>query len=343
MNQQKQKGRFGKVYWFAGGILVLFAGLVGAWYYAAGLLESQLADISDAVRNGGGSFRCEESSVRGFPFRIGLFCNNVLYNDPSQEMRVSTGALRSAAQLYRPGHVVAEVDSPAGIRLPMLAPLRLDWKSLRTSTNLSTSGLNRVSLEVASLDVSADDAGFLSLLGRIGKLEAHARQAPARGDDDLQFALSADDWQIGDPKMTPVVPVDLNFAVIVEDLLPVFLNGGDPLPIIRQRGGSAIIEEMVFETADGGRIAVSGPLSVTPQGSLSGLLQIDLENPKDLTRFVEQVFPPAADRMRDMQVYFEALGSGAGGKTQIKGLTLSIRDGDVFAGFFKVAEIPRLF
>jgi hypothetical protein len=340
---KKQRKGYGKAALLVTGIAVLIAGLSGAWYYAANLLDGRLTQFSSQMKAGGAAFDCDGQTVRGYPFRIGLFCDRLFYSDPSQDVEMSAGELRSAAQLYRPGHVVAELDSPARIRLPMLAPLMLEWDNLRTSTNLTTSGLERVSVEVASLDVNADDGGFLSPLGRIDELQAHAREAPEGDGRDLQLAFTADNWKIGDPAMTEIAPVDMSASLTIEDLLPALLNGSDIVPILKRQGGKAEIESFVFETADGGRLALSGPISVSRRGRLSGLLRIDLDNPDRLTRFIEQVFPPAAENMRELQVYFEALGDASNGEASVRGLTISIRDGDVFAGFFKVAEAPRLF
>ena len=58
---------------------------------------------------------CVNLTARGFPFRIGLFCDRVAFEQPSAAMTLSAGAFRSAGQIYDPMRLVAELDGPAKI------------------------------------------------------------------------------------------------------------------------------------------------------------------------------------------------------------------------------------
>ncbi|MGO7902907.1 DUF2125 domain-containing protein, partial [Rhizobium ruizarguesonis] len=62
------------------------------------------------------SGECSDIEFRGYPFRIGLFCSKIYVDDNVNGVSATFGALRSAAQVYSPGNIVWERDSPAEIR-----------------------------------------------------------------------------------------------------------------------------------------------------------------------------------------------------------------------------------
>ena len=93
--------------WLAAAIVVVVAAYTGAWFYAAGMIETR---IGEAMQASGGDAvpRCERPSARGYPFRIGVFCDAVAFEDARGEISVRAGAFRSAAQVYDPFHSRAQ-------------------------------------------------------------------------------------------------------------------------------------------------------------------------------------------------------------------------------------------
>lgn len=336
---KRSKGKIGLI---LAVIAVLVIGLSAAWYWAAGKLDASLSGVAANLEKDGKVLKCAEQTVAGYPFRIGVFCKNVVFTDPVSGVSVAGGALRSAAQLYRPGHVVAELDSPYDVTLPGLAPLTIDWSNLKTSTNVSSSGLQRVSLVVDGLGVSANDFGDRDLLARMNELQLHARpgEADARS---LDVALSADEWLVDDNGAGIVEPIALNFAGNLEEGFAALQAGADLIEQFRQQGGAGRLDDFTVTTRSGGRLSVSGPLSVDRKGRLSGQLTINAEDPEKIVAYVASVFPPAAAALGNTTQYLEAFARREGGKAIIRDFKLTIDKGKVIAGFFEVGKLPRLF
>ncbi len=323
-------------------IVVLIAGLSGGWYWAAGKLGETVRNFSQTLSKEGKTLECDDQDVVGYPFRIGLRCKNLSFSDPDSGISVNGGALRSAAQLYRPGHVVAEFDAPYDINLPGLAPLTLDWSNLRTSSRLNMQGMQRVSLQVSNLDISANDFGQRDLLANLSDLQMHARA----GENDprsLDVALSAQDWKIDDNGSGQIEPVRFNFVGNLEGGHAALVSGADLFSLLRSRGGNGTVSDLTLATQSGGRVSVSGPVEIDTQGRLSGKITINLDEPAKLISYVTSVFPPAEPTLGGIGKYLEALAKKEDGKAIVRDLTLSIDKGRVFAGFLEIGQIPPLF
>ncbi len=102
-----------KIWALAVGILLVIALYTAGWFYAASTLkEKTLALLGDQQRHGVSAL-CQDAEYRGYPFRIGLFCSKVSIDDKTNGVSATFGALRSAAQIYQPNHIVWELDGPA--------------------------------------------------------------------------------------------------------------------------------------------------------------------------------------------------------------------------------------
>src|SRR5690606_15077413 len=97
---------------------------------------------------------------------------------------ISTGAFRSAAQIYAPLRAVAEADAPARLVIPGLVPLDLNWKGMRASARLAWPLPERVSVEATEVRAVADVASPAGPLAFVAtSLQFHMR--PAEPDIDL--------------------------------------------------------------------------------------------------------------------------------------------------------------
>lgn len=332
----------GKIGFLIGLVALLVFGLSAAWYWAAGQLDDTVTGFARTLESDGKVLRCSEQDVAGYPFRIGLFCTNVIYTDPVSGISVAGGPLRSAAQLYRPGHVVAELDAPYDVTLPGLAPLTLDWTAFRSSSRVTTGGPQRLSVVVDELGVSANDFGQRDLLAKMKELQLHTRPG---GDDprSLDIALSAQSWLVDDNGAGLIESVDLSFSANVEEAFAALQSGRDLLDLLRSNGGRAMLDDFTLATQDGGRVNISGPLEVGRNGRVSGQLTINMDDPARLVAYVSTVFPPIRQSLDNTAQYLQAFATQDGGRAKIRDFKLTIREGKVIAGFFEIGEIPRLF
>lgn len=327
-------------------VLLLALGLSGGWYWVAGKLGATINAVKQSLHDDGKQLSCTGQEIRGFPFRIGVFCDDFFYADPLNAVTVKGGELRSAAQIYNPAHLVTEIDAPLALEIPGLAPLQLDWRDLRSSSRLSPGGIERLSLVTKGLEVSANDGGRLAPLGKIGELALHARIAPegeaGRSSTNADIALAAEEWRVASGDGATIEAIDIRLDATINDALQA-LDRGDLLRHLREQGGSGDLKGFSIETASGGRLALAGPFEIDRQGRLSARITLDLENPETLIAYAGKVFPPAVDFLADTRDYLAAFADQSGGELRLEDFHLSIEKGRVKAGIFTIGEVPPLF
>ncbi len=78
-------------------IVVAVALYTGGWFYAASQLKERITQELAATQQGMHAASCTDMSVRGFPFRIGIFCGSVGLDDRPAGLSASFGAIRLMA------------------------------------------------------------------------------------------------------------------------------------------------------------------------------------------------------------------------------------------------------
>src|SRR5690606_6344068 len=127
-----------RIFWLTS--LVVAAGIIytAVWYYSAQMLEKRVQTTLERLNGDGMRAHCEEPDIHGYPFRLGVRCRTVFYEDGKEGVSFLAGAVETAANIYDPTHVVMKLDSPATVFLPFLAPLHLRWGGLSASTKLAS-------------------------------------------------------------------------------------------------------------------------------------------------------------------------------------------------------------
>src|SRR5690606_41417388 len=112
-----------RILWLS--MLVITAGAVytGIWYYCAQLLEERVETTLTRLNGNGVRAHCEEPEIHGYPFRLGVRCRSVFYEDVKEGVSFRAEATETAANIYAPKHVVMNVKSPAPALPPLLAPI----------------------------------------------------------------------------------------------------------------------------------------------------------------------------------------------------------------------------
>jgi len=303
--------------------LVLIAAWSAAWFYAAGQLEATLRETRDRVRDTGGELLCADEEVRGYPFRIGVFCSRVAYENPSSGLGLRTGELRSAAQLYRPGRLVGELESPLALTGPA-GTLEADWNSMRGSTSLGLNGPERFSL--AGNDVIAKGPeGTVQM----SNFQFHGLKI---NDDDARYAVVMLDTDL--PGVENIPSFDLRSEMLLDNAWQRLLAEPDVLQLARANGLTGRLNRFAFAAQGGGRLRLSGPFTITSSGILSGNFQIEVEKIEALASAFETRF----SFLRD---YMPALAAmGRLGNTRA---TLNVRNGQASLGIIPLGPIPPLF
>lgn len=319
-----------RFFWLAVTIVAAVALYTGAWFYAADRIEQQVrASLAEFSRGGGNRAVCEEPTVRGYPFRIGLFCNATYLERASAGLSMSTGSLRSAAQIYAPRRLVAEADSPARLLLPGLVPLDLTWQSLRASTRLARPLPERISIEGTGLTAIADMPNVDGPLAfTADRAELHVRPA----DQDLDVAIRFNGFQPGPLLLSAGRLPPLNgFADLsVEDGVEMLRDRRGAV-----RGVSVEIRRIEISSADGAQVTASGTASIGEDGLVDAELTLGTADAAALASVVSTAFPENGPALASAIRALAALGPSPE-------LPLVIEKGRARMGFIELGVIPPL-
>lgn len=309
--------------WFAFAVVAAIGLYTAGWFYAANRLESELAGAIAKARARGAETDCTHAQARGYPFRLGLFCDGVAYSDRQAGISLTGMGLRSAAQIYQPRRIVGELDT---LRLDLHdgEGIRIELADIRYSTRLASP-----LPELLSVSGEAIKAAALSgePLATARGAEAHMR--PRGADLDLagRFVGLTMVEGAGAPAGVPPLDGDIDLTVLDGVARAIGHTGG-------LRGLSTEIRNLTINGGDSG-VTISGPFAVDAAGLVDANLTLSIRNPKALVAILSVALP----EMRPQLAQAEALIGALGDNPQ---LPLAIAKGRVRMGFFTIGRIPPL-
>lgn len=306
-------------------MLVVAAGLIytGIWYYCAQLLEERVQITLTRLNGDGVRAHCEEPAIHGYPFRLGVRCRSVFYEDVKEGVSFRAEATETAANIYEPQHVVMQVQSPATVLLPFLPPIDMRWERLSASTQLASPFPLRVSAAGSNIELIPDTGPDIPF-ARMTAGELHARQV----EQDIEIASTFHDLRISDAAAANLPTLEGRALVVVNDGLTMLADRN-----ISLHGHKGAIEEFIIgvvgQTAS---ISLSGPVEFDNEGFVTAQLRIKVEDPVGTAKVLAEVFPASAGHIRSATGMLTALGN-----TPVE---LRITRGDVFLGFIPLGKIP---
>jgi hypothetical protein len=309
-----RRRRFG---WLTAFIVLLFGGYSAGWFYVADMIESRAGQAIKSFSGNGREAECTKLSAEGFPFRIGLWCDSVRYEDA--RFALTAESFRSAAQVYDPFHVVAELDSPATFDLPAIGPVKAAWDNLRASVRADYDFPERASFELTGLNAEPGrNQGSLTLTSG----QAHMQ----RSGDNLDLALSFSGARAAgeNAAIANLPPLDGELILTLNNGVKIALHGGGS-----PRGWSGTIRTLSLSTGQDTGLSVSGPIAIDEQGLVNANLMIGIRNPAAISGILQAIFPKAGN--------LSAL--AALGNTQ---LPLNIVSGQASLSFIPLGAVPRL-
>ncbi len=327
-SHQKTSGPAKRIMMLAAAIVAAIALYAIGWHFVTGKITARADRAISSANAGGQRASCENLEARGFPFRIGIFCDSVLYENRNAGVFVTAGALRSASQVYRPALVRGEIDPPAHLEIPGLVPLDLTWQWLGASMRMSRPLPERLSLSATKLQANISE-GYSFESGALftaEKSELHMRPDGSNLDVAATFGGLVFSGSPGG------MPFDGEIDIRIDDGIN-RLAGANMDP----RGLSADIRKLALAAAAGGAISMTGPLAVGTDGLVDGEIEIDITDAGKLADALAEVAPAHAPQIRSL--LGAANDNGDGNKAK---LTLRLVKGKVFAGLFPLAQIPPL-
>ncbi len=315
------------------GIFIVAACVIytAAWYFATNKVQNWLQDAMQSGRGSGYQIECPGLELKGFPFRVGLFCDSMTMQGHAYGAGLSTGAIRSAAQVYDPGHAVFEIDGPALLQPSVGLFGEFDWSLFHGSVIANLDGVDRMSIETndATAALSSSFTNHRADV-EVGQGALHVRQFSG----DLDVVASASNAKVDTTLLRHQLPrfsatVDLTLAK-----LGGLLNGK------RFAGGpvEGQMRRLALDFASQGSLAITGPFTISQDGYLSGEFDVQVEDFDALAAVLSASFPQSESTiMASRQLVADLSPDGKRGRVRV-----TVSSGTILLGVIPVGFIPPI-
>lgn len=333
MAASSRSGSSKKFLLLGGGILLVIGLYTGGWFYAASSLRNTVLKAISPGSEASVSGECTDIAFRGYPFRIGLFCSKVNVDDKRNGISAAFGPLRSAAQVYAPGHIVFELDSPAEIRTAHGLAISAEWANLQSSLVTRFKGIERTSTVIEGLKATA----VSSVTGQTIDLDAARTEIHLRQNgNDLDAAITLQDSQttVKDwPQLLPKLTTSIDVTLVNKAGM---IDGSDETGLY---GAGGELRNAVADMGDGKLMTVTGPFSFDEQGYLSGKFKLEIEKLGSWSDSIKQSFPQMASTIDTAS---KLLGALAGGRDRASVDLVVDRGRATISGFIPLGKIPPI-
>lgn len=320
-----------RIVWLGVAVVVACLLYTAGWFVFAGQIEQRLPALFALTERQGVRTDCANASVQGYPFRIGIFCDRTTIDFARDNIALKAGALRSAAQVYNPRHIVSELDGPASLTGDRGLSARADWQLLQASTVFAGDGVDRASLEGkgATLVLDSDDLP-ITISGDSRRFAAHVR----RNEGDLDAAVEVDDFS--SPLTLDTKHISLQATVVGG---AAFLKEGARPDL---RGRTVRLHDLSSEFAAGGTVSLSGDVAFGVDGLATGDLKIRLGDYQAVAARIGEVQPELAEQFNRFAPILVALDTEPDDGADTVTLPLTIRNGNASIGILPLGKIPPL-
>lgn len=322
----------------------LFAIWFGGWYAAANWADGKLEQIIADVGGRGINIGCSNREIKGFPFRIGVHCDDVEVAHQRDIFKVSTGALRTAAQLYAPGELIAELDGPL-VTFPGGVKTTANWSAMRLFLNANFSGgFKRSSLTFKEIKLTAKNLVLASQKGAF-----HARPTPEdlsngiKIETDLDLAGNLDGFSGVFKETLRVAGASLNYDISVAKGYETLIVKKRPIRSMLKQGGSVEVRSIVLTVPGEGKIAASGPIQLHSDGTLSGIVTIGVSNARKVALWFAQIDQDLAKAVEGVGQAVSGIGQSEQiGSEKIRAVKIRIDHGNARLGFLPIGKIKPI-
>jgi hypothetical protein len=315
------------------GIIVFVAIYSAGWFYAAQRLQDTVIRALAPGGKASVSGECSDIAFKGYPFRIGLFCSKVDVKDAQNNVSASFGALRSAAQIYAPGHIVWELDSPAQIQTAHGLNVSAQWDNLQSSLVTKLRGIDRTALVIEGLKATAVSSVTAQTINfDAATTEVHLRQNGADLDGAITLTDASTvikDWPQLLPRLNAIADITLAGKAGM-------IDGSDRSGLY---GTSGELRRVMLDIGEGRTMRVSGPFSFDDQGYLSGQFKLEIEKLGDWADNAKQTFPQLQSTIDTAR---KLLGALAGGRDRASVDLVVERGRATVSGFIPLGKIPPI-
>ena len=323
---------------------LLFVFWFGGWFVFANFADRKVAESLVRIEDRGINVVCDNRTMRGFPFRIGVHCDRVNVASKRDTFRIEAGAVRTAAQLYAPGEFVAEIDGPLR-SWPGGVETTATWKQMRLFADAHlTGGFDLISLNFAEIEVLSQQ-----IEAAVGTGALHLRPSPENPDTgraSFQAMDIAGDFTGVSSVLQnglQVPPADLGFDFTLEDGYRDIVLARRPLRQIVADGGNLVIRSAVLAVPNGGLLGFSGPVELHDDGTISGKIRIGIAEPKAVLAWAGVVDSKLTQLATGVGQAVAGMGKETNfGPQKMRSISVKIERGSVRLGFIEIARIAPL-
>ncbi len=315
--------------WLAAAIFGAIALYSAGWFYVAGLIDGEASEAIASANGDGVRLNCENSQIKGYPFRLGLNCDSVAFEHAVEGLAFSAGAFRSAAQVYNPRFLVSELDGKARLEVPGLLPLTFDWDVLRSSVRLAEPIPSRVSVEARRFRAAAvSDSRNAMRLFAAEDMQVHMRPNNETLDLAASFRGFAVDKSLLQGRILP--PLEGGIDLALDDGVGWVMSGNRSL-----RSQAGTLRQLFLSPNKDSAIAATGTFQIDAAGFIDADLAITVRGADALAEVAVTAFPESANEIASFTASLQALGEDAE-------LPLRVVKGKVTYGFVELGSIPPL-
>jgi len=252
---------------------------VGAWFTAASVIKSKAGQFMQASLATPYEVQCESFAVGGFPLRFDATCDNlVIYGN---DITLSLPEIKLTVLVYRPTLALFSATGPAQITDAFSGSRRqIRWDNLRVSVRTNGWALAGLFVEADNLELIDNIVGE-KLIARVGRFKARLLDDAKNYNKpgalaQLAAFMRADKVTLGEFDLA-----DANLRLTASiDAIPDDFRRWSPATIAGNWfSGKTGIDLLTFSGNDArSEFELSGRLSATEQGRLSGNFGLDTQN-----------------------------------------------------------------
>ncbi|WP_297322799.1 DUF2125 domain-containing protein [uncultured Bartonella sp.] len=329
--------RYFKIVAFAIVLIVVVYTLV--WYFLACKVEEKVAEQMTVYNQNGFVALCENMRKTGYPLRIGVACDTFNLQQLMKGFAFSGEKITAGAPVYAPHWLELSFKAPISLELPGFVPLSAKWHDLVVDTDISTQIPDAISLRAENIEVAAKaDAGALhdKTTAKFLRFDAHGLNS------NLVARLTFDELNIPmaiPRENTPVPQMSGDIRWSLENAASIFTAENDGDWVTRLRGHKAVLQPSTVHFANGGTVTVSGPFSFNDEGYLNAKLEIAVGEQNKLLQTARNAFPSQADNLKTLFFALSAMPKNDKGDPVLQ---LTVKEGEIRLGFFKIGRIDPL-
>ncbi len=306
--------------------IFLIIAATATWYFVAGQINKVANNAIEAQRIKGIQIDCSNRSVKGYPFRFGVFCDSLRIAGRSRGPSFQSGSIRSAAQFYDPKRIIVEMDAPANLSIAGGQNIALSWSQMRASTIVDD-----------PLPESLSIVGQqFKLRGPQGSLAAEQIEAYMRVvDTDVDFAgrVAALEFEESIASLDDLPALGMDFDFRLDEAVTKLASNQFNL-----RGINGTLNRAaILLNADRG-ILISGPVSVADNGLVDAQLKVRIVDVDAVVEVISKALPNFAPALSAFAQGQPRVGEN---KDEIE-LNVTIAEGQARMGLFPLGAIPPI-